>query len=134
MLLAQHAEADMNTTGIDTILIRDLSLGTKARNCLRRAEITTTAELVTWTEDELLRDVHGLGRGALAEITDELAKWGWALRKQAPRLVSWGACPKCGRDIGLRADKRLTRHRVTPGGGPWCAGSLQNPANGDLAA
>src|SRR5690348_15416865 len=125
---------DMNTTGNDTILIRDLSLGTKARNCLRRAEITTAAELVTWTEYELLRDVHGLGRAALAEITDALAKWGWALRKQARRVVSWGACPECGRDIGLRADKRLSRHRVRPGGGAWCAGSLQNPATGGFAA
>src|SRR5690349_23327133 len=85
---------DMNTTGNDTVLIRDLSLGTKARNCLRRAEITTAAELVTWTEYELLRDVHGLGRAALAEITAALAKCGWALRKQAPRLISWRACPK----------------------------------------
>jgi len=75
----------MTTTGIDTVLIRDLRLSTKARNCLRRAEITTAAELVTWTEYELLRDVHGLGRAALAEITDALAKWGWALRKQARR-------------------------------------------------
>src|SRR5690349_19648895 len=87
----------MNTTGNDTVLIRDLRLGTRARNCLRRAEITTAAELVTWTEYELLRDVHGLGRSALAEITDALAKWGWALRKQAPRLISWEACPTCRR-------------------------------------
>jgi hypothetical protein len=96
----------MNTTGNDTVLIRDLRLGTRARNCLRRAEITTAAELVTWTEYELLRDVHGLGRSALAEITDALAKWGWALRKQAPRLISWEACPTCRRDVALRADKR----------------------------
>jgi hypothetical protein len=125
---------DMNTTGIDAVLIRDLRLSTRARNCLRRAEITTAAELVTWTEYELLRDVQGLGPFALAGITDALAERGWALRKQARRVVSWGACPECGRDIGLRADKRLSRHRVTPSGGAWCAGSLQNPAAGDLAA
>jgi hypothetical protein len=113
----------MNTTGADSVLIRNLSLGTRARNCLRRAEITTAAELVTWTEYELLRDVHGLGPTALAEITDALAERGWALRKRARPVVSWGACPECGRDIGLRADKRLSRHRVTPGGGAWCAGS-----------
>jgi hypothetical protein len=124
----------MNTTGIDAVLIRDLRLSTRARNCLRRAEITTAAELVTWTEYELLRDVQGLGPFALAGITDALAERGWALRKQARRVVSWGACPECGRDIGLRADKRLSRHRVTPSGGAWCAGSLQNPAAGDLAA
>jgi len=124
----------MNTTDNDTVLIRDLRLGTRARNCLRRAEITTAAELVTWTEYELLRDVHGLGRSALAEITDALAKWGWALRKQAPRLISWEACPTCRRDVALRADKRLSRHRVRPGGGAWCAGSLHNPAAGNLAA
>lgn len=106
--------------------IDELSLRTRARNCLRRAGITTVSELVTWTGRELLHDVRNLGEGTLTEITAALAAHGLALREWAPSTGARHDCPSCGRDISIRRDGLMRAHSA-PGTARWCPGSRRAP-------
>ena len=52
--------------------VSELSLGTRAYNFLRRANISTLGQLIQFTEEELLQ-LHGMGNTFLQEIKNKLA-------------------------------------------------------------
>ncbi|GBC86857.1 DNA-directed RNA polymerase subunit alpha [bacterium HR12] len=68
--------------GSSDLPIDVLPLSTRARNCLRRAGITTLRELVQRTLEDLLR-IPGFGAGCLAEVSRAVDQPG-----QAPRTVA----------------------------------------------
>ena len=61
--------------------IDELDLSIRSHNCLKRAGITTIAELQERTEDDL-RKVRNLGRKSLEEVIKKLEDLGLGLRAQ----------------------------------------------------
>ena len=59
--------------------IEELDLSVRAFNCLKRANINTVEDLISKTEDEMMK-VRNLGRKSLDEVIDKLNKLGFALR------------------------------------------------------
>ena len=62
--------------------IEELDLSLASYNCLRRAAIYTIEELISKSEDELMRDVRSLGRKSLEEILRKLQERGLSLKKE----------------------------------------------------
>ena len=58
--------------------IEELDLSVRSFNCLKRANITTVADLISKTEDEMMK-VRNLGRKSLEEVINKLAMMGLAL-------------------------------------------------------
>ncbi|HHX03930.1 MAG TPA: DNA-directed RNA polymerase subunit alpha [Tissierellia bacterium] len=59
--------------------VEELELTQRSRNCLKRAGINTIEELVSKTEDDLMK-VRNLGKKSLAEIKEKLAEMNFSLR------------------------------------------------------
>ncbi len=57
----------------DNMPIEDLELSVRSYNCLKRAGITTVAELTQKTEDEMMK-VRNLGKKSLKEVKEKLAE------------------------------------------------------------
>jgi hypothetical protein len=66
-----------------------LNLSGLSRNRLHRAAIHTTGDLLTWTEDDLLR-LNGFGAGMLSEVTAALSARGMRLAGE-PAVPATGA-------------------------------------------
>ena len=60
--------------------IEDLDLSVRSFNCLKRAGITTVADLVEKSEDEMMR-VRNLGRKSLDEVKKKLDELHLSLRQ-----------------------------------------------------
>ena len=58
--------------------IEELDLSVRSFNCLKRANINTVADLISKTEDEMMK-VRNLGRKSLEEVINKLAMMGLAL-------------------------------------------------------
>ena len=58
--------------------IEELDLSVRSFNCLKRANINTVADLISKTEDEMIK-VRNLGHKALEEVINKLAMMGLAL-------------------------------------------------------
>ena len=58
--------------------IEELDLSVRSFNCLKRANINTVEELISKTEDEMIK-VRNLGRKSLEEVVHKLAMMGLAL-------------------------------------------------------
>ena len=58
--------------------IEELDLSVRSFNCLKRANIGTVADLISKTEDEMMR-VRNLGRKSLEEVINKLAMMGLSL-------------------------------------------------------
>ncbi len=69
----------------DNMPIEDLDLSVRSYNCLKRANITTVAELTQKTEDEMMK-VKNLGKKSLKEVKEKLAENGLAFREFNPDL------------------------------------------------
>ena len=68
----------------DTILkmtIEELDLSVRSFNCLKRANINTVEDLVSKTQDEMIK-VRNLGRKALEEVIQKLAMLGLSLASE----------------------------------------------------
>ena len=55
--------------------IEELDLSVRSFNCLKRANINTVEDLISKTEDEMMK-VHNLGRKSLEEVINKLAMMG----------------------------------------------------------
>ncbi len=61
--------------------IEELDLSVRSFNCLKRANINTVADLISKTEDEMMK-VRNLGRKSLEEVINKLSAMGLALAKE----------------------------------------------------
>ncbi len=61
--------------------IEELDLSVRSFNCLKRANINTVADLVSKTEEEMIK-VRNLGRKSLEEVMHKLAMMGLSLAKE----------------------------------------------------
>lgn len=61
--------------------IEELDLSVRSYNCLKRAGINTVQELITKTEEDMMK-VRNLGRKSLEEVQEKLAELNLALRKE----------------------------------------------------
>ena len=69
--------ADPQSTVLD-MTIEELDLSVRSFNCLKRANINTVADLISKTEDEMMK-VRNLGRKSLAEVIGKLEAMGLSL-------------------------------------------------------
>ena len=60
------------------LTIEELDLSVRSFNCLKRANINTVEDLISKTEDEMMK-VHNLGRKSLEEVINKLAMMGLSL-------------------------------------------------------
>jgi DNA-directed RNA polymerase subunit alpha len=58
--------------------IEELDLSVRSFNCLKRANINTVEDLVSKTQDEMIK-VRNLGRKSLEEVIQKLAMMGLSL-------------------------------------------------------
>jgi DNA-directed RNA polymerase subunit alpha len=61
--------------------IEELDLSVRSYNCLKRAGINTVQELITKTEEDMMK-VRNLGRKSLEEVQEKLAELGLSLRQE----------------------------------------------------
>ena len=66
--------ADPQSTVLD-MTIEELDLSVRSFNCLKRANINTVADLISKTEDEMMK-VRNLGRKSLEEVINKLSMMG----------------------------------------------------------
>ena len=69
--------ADPQSTVLD-MTIEELDLSVRSFNCLKRANINTVADLISKTEDEVMK-VRNLGRKSLEEVIGKLEAMGLSL-------------------------------------------------------
>ena len=69
--------ADPQSTVLD-MTIEELDLSVRSFNCLKRANINTVEDLISKTEDEMMK-VRNLGRKSLEEVINKLAMMGLSL-------------------------------------------------------
>lgn len=84
----EHKEAQVQSSNIDPILLRpvdDLELTVRAANCLKAENIYYIGDLVTRSENDLLKTPN-LGKKSLMEIKNVLASRGLSL---GMKLESW---------------------------------------------
>jgi DNA-directed RNA polymerase subunit alpha len=60
--------------------IEELDLSVRSFNCLKRAAINTVGDLISKSEDEMMK-VRNLGRKSLDEVVEKLAELGFSLAK-----------------------------------------------------
>ncbi len=63
------------------LTIEELDLSVRSFNCLKRANINTVEDLITKTEDEMMK-VRNLGRKSLEEVINKLAMMGLSLASE----------------------------------------------------
>ena len=63
----------------ENVSIEDLDFSVRSSNCLKRAGITTVAELTEKTESEMMK-VRNLGKKSLKEVKEKLASLGLSFR------------------------------------------------------
>jgi len=62
------------------MLIEELDLSVRSYNCLKRANINTVGELITKSEDDMMK-VRNLGKKSLEEVDEKLNSLGLGLKK-----------------------------------------------------
>ena len=65
---------------VQEMTIEELDLSVRAYNCLKRANITTVAELIQRNEEDMMK-VRNLGKKSLEEVEQKLAALGLGLRR-----------------------------------------------------
>lgn len=61
--------------------IEELDLSVRSFNCLKRAGINTVEDLISRTEDDMMK-VRNLGRKSLEEVINKLDSLGFTLSKE----------------------------------------------------
>ena len=74
--VVEKVEKEPNT--VLNMTIEELDLSVRSFNCLKRANINTVADLVSKTQDEMIK-VRNLGRKSLEEVEHKLAMMGLSL-------------------------------------------------------
>ena len=75
---------ETSNTGSEKVLqmtIEELDLSVRSFNCLKRAGINTVEDLISKTEEDMMR-VRNLGRKSLEEVVEKLESLGYRLRKE----------------------------------------------------
>jgi len=81
---SQEIMVETNNTGSEKVLqmtIEELDLSVRSFNCLKRAGINTVEDLISKTEEDMMR-VRNLGRKSLEEVVEKLESLGYRLRKE----------------------------------------------------
>lgn len=76
-------ETKVEENKFETTAIEELDLSVRSYNCLKRAGISTVAELTQKTEDEMMK-VRNLGKKSLKEVKEKLAENGLSFRDYIP--------------------------------------------------
>ena len=63
------------------LTIEELDLSVRSFNCLKRANINTVEDLISKTEDDMMK-VRNLGRKSLEEVINKLAMMGLSLASE----------------------------------------------------
>ena len=71
-------KVESKTDKVLEMTIEELDLSVRSFNCLKRANINTVADLISKTQDEMIK-VRNLGRKSLEEVEHKLAQMGLAL-------------------------------------------------------
>ena len=71
-------KAENQTIKIMEMTIDDMDLSVRSYNCLKRANINTVEDLISKTEEEMMK-VRNLGRKSLEEVINKLAMMGLSL-------------------------------------------------------
>ena len=71
--------ADASDTNAPHVRIEELDFSVRTYNCLKKANILTIAELVQYTESDLMQ-IRNFGRKSLTEVREKLSQLGLALR------------------------------------------------------
>ena len=69
------------SSAVYELTIEEMDLSVRSFNCLKRANINTVADLVSKTEDEMMK-VRNLGRKSLEEVINKLAMMGLTLAEE----------------------------------------------------
>ena len=69
------AKAETQRDKVLELTIEELDLSVRSFNCLKRANINTVEDLISKTEDEMMK-VRNLGRKSLEEVINKLAMMG----------------------------------------------------------
>ena len=78
-MVVEKAEAQRDK--VLELTIEELDLSVRSFNCLKRANINTVEDLISKTEDDMMR-VRNLGRKSLEEVIDKLAMMGLSLASE----------------------------------------------------
>ena len=70
---------DQTQSSVLSMTIEELDFSVRSFNCLKRARIDTVEDLISRTEDDMMK-VRNLGRKSLEEVINKLASLGLALR------------------------------------------------------
>lgn len=73
-------EEEDDSSKVLDMTIEDLDLSVRSFNCLKRANITTVADLAEKTEDDMMK-VRNLGRKSLEEVKKKLEELGLTLKQ-----------------------------------------------------
>ena len=76
-------KADNQHPKVLDLTIEELDLSVRSFNCLKRANINTVADLISKTEDDMMK-VRNMGRKSLEEVQNKLAMMGLALANNDP--------------------------------------------------
>ena len=77
--MVEKAEAQRDK--VLELTIEELDLSVRSFNCLKRANINTVEDLISKTEDEMMK-VRNLGRKSLEEVINKLAMMGLTLASE----------------------------------------------------
>ena len=92
------------------LTIEELDLSVRSFNCLKRANINTVEDLISKTEDDMMK-VRNLGRKSLEEVINKLAMMGLSLGRAKTTTKTGTLRP--------RVERRLTNLSLQ-GGKPLC--------------
>ena len=76
-------EVPQQENKFENMPIEELDLSVRSNNCLKRANISTVAELTQKTEEEMMK-VRNLGKKSLKEVKEKLAENGLSFREYIP--------------------------------------------------
>ena len=76
-------EEKVEENKFEVMPIEELDLSVRSYNCLKRAAISTVAELTQKTEEEMMK-VRNLGKKSLKEVKEKLAENGLSFREFTP--------------------------------------------------
>jgi len=80
------SDEDKKLLDLLTMNVRDMNLSVRSKNCLDSARIATIAELVSKTENEMLK-FRNFGKKSLDEIKEKLTEYGLYLGMQIPEVI-----------------------------------------------
>ena len=111
-IVVDHVEKEPDT--MLKMSIEELDLSVRSFNCLKRANINTVEDLVSKTQDEMIK-VRNLGRKSLEEVEHKLTMMGLSLASEDNQEEGGNAIMPGTRKLGKPTDQRMAmlRQQVT---------------------